>query len=392
MGGGTVWGWISYDPKLNLIYYGTGNPGPWNPDQRPGDNKWTAGMFARNPDTGAAAWAYQWTPHDLHDYDGINELILLALPINGQMRKVLVRPERNGYIYVLDRATGEVLSAKPFVHITSSTGVDLKTGQLTGVDAKKPQIGRIVRDICPAPPGAKDWQPAAFSPKTGLLYILHNNLCYDTESTEVNYIAGTPYVGSNVKMYAGPGGHRGEFSAWDPVVEKKVWSIHEKFPAWSGALVTGGDVVFYGTMDGWFKAVHAQTGELLWQFKVSSGIIGQPITYRGPDEKQYVAILAGVGGWSGAIVSGDLDPRDGTAALGFVNAMTEQPQSTTKGGTLPVFALPYGLCGSFGDVGRHSLFIDRSDPAVHGGCLAAVSWRGRRDSGGSAIAGVCRPE
>jgi lanthanide-dependent methanol dehydrogenase len=122
IGGGTVWGWISYDPELNLIYYGTGNPGPWNPDQRPGDNKWTAGMFARNPDTGAAAWAYQWTPHDLHDYDGINELILLDLPINDQTRKVLVRPERNGYIYVLDRGTGEVLSAKPFVHITSSTG------------------------------------------------------------------------------------------------------------------------------------------------------------------------------------------------------------------------------------------------------------------------------
>jgi lanthanide-dependent methanol dehydrogenase len=256
------------------------------------------------------------------------------------MRKVLVRPERNGYIYVLDRATGEVLSAKPFVHITSSTGVDLATGRLSGVDAKKPQIGRVVRDICPAPPGAKDWQPSAFSPKTGLLYIPHNNLCYDTESAEANYIAGTPYVGSTVKMYAGPGGHRGEFSAWDPVAEKKVWSIQEKFPAWSGALVTGGDVVFYGTMDGWLKAVHAQTGELLWQFKVGSGIIGQPITYRGPDGKQYVAILAGVGGWSGAIVSGDLDPRDGTAALGFVNAMTDLPQSTTKGGTLYVFALP----------------------------------------------------
>jgi lanthanide-dependent methanol dehydrogenase len=340
IGGGTVWGWISYDPELNLIYYGTANPGPWNPDQRPGDNKWTAAMFARNPDNGQAAWAYQWSPHDQHDYDGINELILLNLPINGQTRKVLVRPERNGYIYVLDRATGEVLSAKPFVYVTSSTGIDLKTGRPTGVEAKRPEVGKVVREICPAPPGAKDWQPSAFSPRTGLLYIPHNNLCFDSESVEANYIAGTPFVGMNVKMYAGPGGHRGEFSAWDPVAEKKVWSIQERFPVWSGAVATAGDVVFYGTMDGWFKAIHARTGEVLWRFKVASGIIGQPITYRGPDGKQYVAILSGVGGWSGAIVSGDLDPRDGTGALGFVNAMTDLPQYTNKGGTLYVFSLP----------------------------------------------------
>jgi PQQ-dependent dehydrogenase (methanol/ethanol family) len=338
--GGTVWGWISYDPELNLLYYCTGNPGPWNPDQRPGDNKWTAGIFARNLDNGQAVWAYQWSPHDVHDYDGINEQILLDLPINGQTRKVLVRPERNGYIYMLDRATGEVLSAEPFVYITSSTGIDLKTGRPTGVEAKTPELGKVVREICPAPPGGKDWQPSAFSPRTGLLYIPHNNLCHDTESLEANYIAGTPFVGMNVKMYAGPGGHRGEFSAWDPVAEKKVWSIQERFPVWSGAVVTAGDVVFYGTMDGWFKAVHARTGEVLWQFKVDSGIIGQPITYRGPDGKQYVAILSGVGGWSGAIVSGDLDPRDGTGALGFVNAMTDLPQYTNKGGTLYVFSLP----------------------------------------------------
>jgi lanthanide-dependent methanol dehydrogenase len=340
IGGGTVWGWISYDPELNLIYYGTANPGPWNAEQRPGDNKWTAGMFARNPDTGEAIWAYQWSPHDLHDYDGINELILLDLPVNGQARKVLVRPERNGYIYILDRASGEVLSAKPFVYLTSSTGIDLKTGRPTGVEAKKPEIGKVVREICPAPPGAKDWQPSAFSPTTGLLYIPHNNLCYDSETVEANYIAGTPFVGMNAKMYAGPGGHRGEFAAWDLVAGQKVWSLKERFPVWSGAVVTAGDVVFYGTMDGWFKAVHARTGELLWQFKVESGIIGQPMTYRGPDGKQYVGILSGVGGWSGAIVSGDLDPRDGTAALGFVNAMTDLPQYTTKGGTLYVFALP----------------------------------------------------
>jgi lanthanide-dependent methanol dehydrogenase len=340
IGGGTMWGWISYDPDQNLIFYGTANPGPWNPDQRPGDNKWTCGIFARNPDNGEAHWFYQFTPHDLHDYDGINEQILLDLPINGQSRKVLIRPERNGYVYVMDRTNGQVLSANPFAYITSSKGVDLSTGKLTENPEKKPEVGKVVRDICPAAPGAKDWQPSAFSPNTGLVYIPHQNLCMDEEGIEANYIAGTPYVGMNVRMYAGPGGNRGEFLAWDPVNGQKVWAIPEKFPVWSGALATAGDVVFYGTMDGWFKAVDAHSGNLLWQFKCGSGIIGQPITYRGPDGKQYVAILSGVGGWSGAIVAGGLDPRDATAALGFAAAMTDLPAATTRGGMLYVFALP----------------------------------------------------
>ncbi len=340
IGGGTVWGWISYDPELDLIYYGTANPGAWNPEQRPGDNKWTCGIFARKPDTGEAIWFYQWSPHDLYDHDGINEQILLDLPIQGRQRKVLVRPERNGYVYVLDRTTGEVLSATPYGYITTSKGVDLKTGRLIPVAEKAPGFGRVTREICPPSPGMKDWEPSAYSPQTGLLYIPHANLCQDTEGVQANYIAGTPYVGANVKMYAGPGGYRGVFDAWDPIAAKKIWSIRELFPVWSGALVTAGNVVFYGTMDGWFKAVHAKTGELLWQFKTGSGIIGQPITYRGPDGRQYVSILSGVGGWPGAIVSGDLDPRDGTAATGFVNAMSDLAKYTTKGGELYTFALP----------------------------------------------------
>jgi alcohol dehydrogenase (cytochrome c) len=208
------------------------------------------------------------------------------------------------------------------------------------VEEKKPKSGVVVRMICPSAPGAKDWQPMSWSPRTGLLYIPHQNLCMDFEATEANYIAGTPYVGANVKYYAGPGGHRGELSAWDPVAAKAAWTIKERFPVWSGTLVTGGDVVFYGTMDGYFKAVHARTGAELWRFKAGSGIIGQPITYRGPDGKQYVAILSGVGGWAGAIVAAGLDPRDSTAGTGFANAMRDLPQYTTKGGMLYVFALP----------------------------------------------------
>jgi len=340
IGGGTMWGWISYDPDLDLIYYGTGNPGPWNPEQRPGDNKWTCGIFARKPENGDAVWFYQLSPHDLHDYDGINEQLLLDLPFNGQTRKVLVRPDRNGYVYVIDRLNGQVLSANPFAYITSSNGVDLSSGKLIYNPEKDPQAGKVIREICPAAPGAKDWQPSAFSPRTGLVYIPHQNLCMDVEGVEANYIAGTPYVGANVKMYAGPGGNRGEFLAWDPIKGEKVWSIQEKFPVWSGAVATAGDVVFYGTMDGWFKAVDAKSGQLLWQFKCGSGIIGQPVSYRGPDGKQYVAVLSGVGGWSGAIVAAGLDPRDPTGALGFVNAMTDLPDASTKGGMLYVFALP----------------------------------------------------
>ncbi|OHV64505.1 methanol dehydrogenase [Mesorhizobium sp. LCM 4577] len=340
IGGGNMWGWISYDPDLNLIFHGTGNPGPWNPDLRPGDNKWTSGIFARDADTGAAKWFYQWSPHDLHDYDGINEQVLLDLNWQGKPRKVLVRPERNGYLYILDRTTGEVLSAKPYGPVNSSKGVDLKTGRLIENPDKLTGTGKVIRDICPTASGLKDWQPSAFSPKTGLLYIPHNNLCMDEEGVEVNYIAGTPYVGMNVRMIPGPGGNRGAFTAWDIAAEKPAWSLKENFPVWSGAVATAGDVVFYGTMEGWFKAVSAKTGELLWQFKTSSGIIGQPITYRGPDGHQYVAVLSGVGGWAGAIVSGDLDPRDATAALGFVNAMKDLKNATTAGGTLYVFRLP----------------------------------------------------
>jgi PQQ-dependent dehydrogenase (methanol/ethanol family) len=341
-GGGTVWGWLSYDPVLDLLFYGTANPGPWNPEQRPGDNKWTAGIFARAPDTGEARWFYQWSPHDLYDHDGVNENILLDLQLNGSTRKVLVRPERNGYVYVLDRTSGEVLSATPFVHITSSRGVDLKTGRLMTVKEKEPREGVVVRDICPSAPGAKDWNPSSFSPRTGLLYIAHNNLCMDFEAMEVSYIAGTPFIGASVVYKAGPGGHQGVLTAWDPVAARPAWQILEKYPSWSGTLVTAGDIVFYGNMEGWFKAVDARTGEVRWQFKTGSGIVGQPITYRGPDGKQYVAILSGIGGWPGAVVVNDLDTRDATAGHGWGRALTDLKKDSARGGMLYVFALDGG--------------------------------------------------
>ncbi|MDQ2643450.1 MAG: PQQ-dependent dehydrogenase, methanol/ethanol family [Myxococcota bacterium] len=339
-GGGTVWGFLSYDPALDLVYYGTGNPGPWNSELRLGDNKWTSGMFARKPDTGAAVWFYQFSPHDHFDYDGVNEMVLLDAVVRGEPRSLVVHPDRNGYVYVLDRKTGEVLSATPFAHVTTSRGVDLGSGRYQEVASKTPGLSRTVHEICPASPGAKDWQPSAFSPRTGLLYIPHNNLCQDVEATEANYIAGTPYLGANVKMYAGPGGHRGWFTAWDPLAGRAVWRVAEDFPAWSGALTTAGGLVFYGTMDGTFKALDAQTGKELWRYRAASGVIGQPTSYLGPDGRQYIAVASGVGGWAGSIVTGKLDARDPTASLGFVSAMADLPARTKPGGELLVFGLP----------------------------------------------------
>jgi lanthanide-dependent methanol dehydrogenase len=216
----------------------------------------------------------------------------------------------------------------------------MKTGRPVVNPAKNTKVGTIVHDICPTASGAKDWEPSSFSPRTGYLYIPHENLCMDWENVQANYIAGTPYVGANVIMKPGPGGFRGEVSAWNLETGKPAWQIKEDLPAWSGTLATAGDLVFYGTMDGWFKAVDAKTGALKWEFKTGSGIIGQPVAYRGPDKREYIAILSGVGGWAGAIVPGNLDPRDPTGALGFVAAMADLKQRTAAGGTLYVFALP----------------------------------------------------
>jgi PQQ-dependent dehydrogenase (methanol/ethanol family) len=339
-GGGTTWGWYSYDPELNLFYYGTGNPGSWNPDQRPGDNKWSMTIFARNPDTGKAAWAYQKTPHDRWDYDGINENVLVDLNIGGTTRKTLVNFDRNGFAYVLDRATGELLKADPFVFVNWAKGVDLKTGRPIEDPEKQTSATKNTKDICPSAMGGKNQQPVSYSPRTGLFYVPSNNLCMDYEGVEVKYQAGQPYVGAIVVSKPGPGGNRGEFLAWDPVAGKKVWGIKENLSAWGGALSTSGDVVFYGTMEGWLKAVNAKTGQELWKFKTPSGIIGNPMTYAGPDGKQYVAVLSGIGGWSGIGVAAEMGLEDPTAGLGAIGAFSDLGGFSNQGGVLTVFSLP----------------------------------------------------
>ena len=272
-------------------------------------------------------------------------------------------------MYVIDRQTGEVLSADPYDAMTAYKGVDLKTGRIIPNEDLKPDLNRTARNVCPASPGAKDWQPTAWSPRTHLLYVPHQHLCMNYLTSDVGYIAGTPYVGATVDMFAGPGGYRGEFMAWDPVQRKKVWSIKENMPVWSGALVTAGDVAFYGTMDRWFKAVDAKTGKVLWQFHLGSGTIGQPVTYEGSDGQQYVAILTGVGGWPGAVANAQIDPRVRNAALGFVGATQDLPSYTQGGGELVVFSDSETRgCGAVGAPAQ-SLNSERSDNARCSGRL-----------------------
>ncbi len=297
IGGGTSWMGLTYDPQLDLLFHGTSNPGPWNHEARPGDNKWTATVFARRPSTGEAIWAYQITPHDAHDYDGTNENIIVNLPIRGASRKVLVRFDRNGFAYVQDARTGQVLSAPRYFEPTNwATEVDLTTGIPQRVEAKQPKTGVEVTDICPHLIGGKDQQPAAFSPRTNLFYVPGNRLCMTWESLDVLYIEGTPFMGAFTTGTPVTPGFEGEFFAWDAMTGTKAWRIPERFPVWSGALATAGDVVFYGTMDGFFKAVNARTGAVLFETELDSGIVGYPMTFMGRDGRQRVAVYSGSGG------------------------------------------------------------------------------------------------
>ena len=297
-GTGAVWGFISYDPTLNLIYYGTSNPGPRVPAQRPGDNLWTSAVFARDATTGEAVWAYQFTPHDQWDYDGVNEMMLLDLTIGGRLRHTIVHFDRNTFAYVLDRATGEVLKADNFAPQNWSLGFDWRTKRPIVNPAKTPKVGEKVEHICPPDIGQKDWEPPSFSPRTGLIYVGIFNICMDLTNHKVSYIAGTPYDGMEMTRHSvdGKDGDWGALIAWDPVAGKAAWRIPEKFMVMSGTIATAGDLAFYGTTDGWFKAIDARSGKLLWKQKLSSGVIGQPITYLGPDGRQYVAVASGIGG------------------------------------------------------------------------------------------------
>jgi lanthanide-dependent methanol dehydrogenase len=334
-GGGPVWGWFSYDPKLNLVYYGTGNPSVWNPDIRPGDNKWAMTIFARDLDTGMAKWGYQFTPHDEWDYDSINENILW----DAHGKKLATHFDRNGFAYTFNRSNGDLLVANkmhPFVNW--ATSIDLKTGIPEKVAKYSTHEDVTTKNICPAAIGGKNIQPAAYSKITHLFYVPLNHLCMDYDVVEVKYVSGQPWVGAGIHMYAGPDGVTGGFMAWDGLKGKSVWYNKEKYAVWSGALATGSNLVFYGTLDRWFKAIDAKTGKALWKFQVGSGIVGNPYTY-GHHGKQYVGIYSGIGGWAGIAINQGLSAdTDGAGAAGAFRELNFW-NAAPSGGMVNVFSL-----------------------------------------------------
>ena len=343
IGGGTNWGWYAYDPNLNLIYYGSGNPSPWNETMRPGDNKWTMTIMARDADTGNLKWGYQKTPHDEWDYAGVNNMILSDQNIDGQDLKLVSHPDRNGIMYTLNRVNGDLVRAD-FLDDTVNvwTHVDLKTG----IPVRDPEYGTRMdhkgTNICPSAMGYHDQAHDSYDPTKGLFYLAINHICMDWEPFMLPYRAGQFFVGATLSMYPGPKGDRanylglGQVKAYSAVTGKYKWSVMERFAAWGGTLATAGNLVFYPTLDGYFKARNSDTGELLWKFKMPSGGIGYPMTYM-HDGIQYVGIYYGVGGWPGVGLVFDL--QDPTAGLGAVGAFRNLQNWTQMGGGLLVFSL-----------------------------------------------------
>jgi PQQ-dependent dehydrogenase (methanol/ethanol family) len=334
-GGGSVWGWYPYDPKTNLVYYGTGNPSVWNPDVRPGDNKWSMTVFARDLNTGMARWGMQMTPHDEWDYDGINEVILFD---NGG-KTYAWHHDRNGFAYTWQADNGVLVAAEkvhPFVNW--ATDVDKKSGVPNKLATASTHQDYNAKGVCPAALGTKDQQPASYSPKTGLIYSPLNHVCMTYEPVESKYVAGQPWVGATLTMFAGPDGVMGGFGAYDPMTNKKVWYNKEKFSAWGGSLNTATDLVFYGTLDRWFKALDAKTGKELWKFQVGSGVIGNAFTYTNGG-KQHVGVLSGIGGWAGVAMNlGLTNPTDALGAAGGYAELTKY-NAAPGGGALTVFSL-----------------------------------------------------
>ena len=333
-GGGAAWNVGSYDPKLNLVYYGTSNPGPWTAVVRGNDssdigkftNLYTASVIAMNPDTGNIVWHYQFTPHDAWDYDGVNELVFADLPVDGKKVPVIMQANRNGFFYVIDRANGKLISAKNFVPTNWATGIDLKTGMPIEAanNEKRPRLKKWAKDICPNLVGGKNWMPMSYNPKTGLVYIPTMNLCMDLEGIQEEYKRGQFYLGVNFDLdKPGPGGYLGGLKAWDPVAQKEVWFIKDDLPFNGGTMTTTTGLVFAGDIRGTFRAHDAKTGKELWKFNTGSGISAAPISYT-LDGKQYVAVTSG---------------RTQSMPAFFGKIGEKMVAASPEGGTLYVFTL-----------------------------------------------------
>jgi methanol dehydrogenase (cytochrome c) subunit 1 len=344
IGGGTNWGWYAYDPETNLFHYGSGNPAPWNETMRPGDNKWTMTIWGRDADTGKAKFGYQKTPHDEWDYAGVNVMILSEQTDKaGKKRKLLTHPDRNGIVYTLDRENGDLISANKLDDTVNWVKqVDLKSG----LPVRDPEFGTRMdhkgKEICPSAMGYHNQGHDSYDPTKELFFMGINHICMDWEPFMLPYRAGQFFVGATLWMYPGPKGDRqnylglGQIKAYNAITGEYKWEKMERFSVWGGTMSTAGNLVFYGTLDGFIKARNSDTGELLWKYKLPSGVIGHPMTYEHKGT-QYVAIMYGVGGWPGVGLVFDL--QDPTAGLGAVGAFKNLQNYTQMGGGLQVFSL-----------------------------------------------------
>jgi alcohol dehydrogenase (cytochrome c)/quinohemoprotein ethanol dehydrogenase len=294
--GGTVWDAISYDPQLNLVYFGVGNGLEWPRGRRSadkGDNLFLSSIVALNADTGAYVWHYQATPGEEWDFDAVQQLMLADLDIGGQRRQVLMQANKNGFFYVLDRRTGKLISARTFVNVNWATGIDEKTGRpIENPGIRYSETGKPVQ-MMPGPDGAHTWHPMAFSPKTGLVYIPAQEIgkkftpVQDFQISPEGWNLGVDVAGT-------PEPKKGYLLAWDPVRQKEMWRVDHRGPWNGGAVATGGNLVAQGDAAGYFNVYRADTGEKLWSMFAQSAIMGGPVTYE-VDGEQYIAVLSGWG-------------------------------------------------------------------------------------------------
>ncbi|MEO0423308.1 MAG: PQQ-dependent methanol/ethanol family dehydrogenase [Pseudomonadota bacterium] len=330
-GGAATWAGGTYDPDVDLIFYGTGNPAPWNAHLRPGDNLFSTSTVAIDPDDGKIKWHYQFTPNDGWDYDGVNETVAFDYKKRRKTIKAAGHADRNGFFYVLNRKNGKLLNAFPFVdRIDWAEGIDLKTGRpietgrrpgdpADSVDGKKGE------DVFVAPSflGGKNWMPMAYSPDTGYFYVPANEWGMDLWNEPVAYKRGAAYLGAGFTIKPVFDDYIGALRAFDPKTGEKVWEVKNQAPLWGGVMATAGNLVFTGTPEGYLKAFDAKTGEELWKFQTGSGVVGSPITWE-MDGDQYVAVASG---WGGAV---PLWGGDVAKTVKYLN----------QGGSLWVFKLP----------------------------------------------------
>ena len=297
-GGGSSWVTGSYDPELDLVYWGIGNPSPWNPRARKGDNLFTNSIFAIRPKTGERVWYYQASPEDPFDFDAVQTPVIATIKVEGKPRKVVIQANRNGVLYVLDAKEGKLLAANAFEKVNWADGIDMKTGRPIVTEAFRDALAGKKVTIWPSVSGGINWQHLSFSPKTGLLYMnaMHIGMTYEAEEPP-KLVAGRPSGPGTVKRttVTDDPNVRGYLKAVDPLTGKAKWATPYKSPNWSSTMVTASNLVFTGVMTGEFQALDADTGKILWSFQTPSGIIGQPVTWE-KNGKQYVTVMSGIGG------------------------------------------------------------------------------------------------